>query len=318
MFTKIINKSVYVALLCFCTNIQAVDSVVIDPDTGNFIVTYESNGQVVNTVIVSSKHIKPEVKSRVTLDSSSDNKYKYMYRLENEEDSQQPIVSFVIDGGNIDSNSLASPDGWSSVLIPSEIYGNRIGWRFKRKAATDGLQKDEDEDGFNYLSSDLPGVDISRVRGGTTLIKYKGYGPDEKTTKEINKLIHPDNDSVKMVVIAPKIKVSSPINIIETLASFSEHIEEMKNKGFVTNELFVTVSTKLSTAINYAKSDNSSAMLATLEALEEELGDYKEETHTEEDNIVITFNSDDLDEIALQVRDLIIYNVNEIIETLDP
>src|SRR3989338_5627889 len=189
------------------------ESVVLDPNTGDYLITYygagasgdKKNRILRQTIFVPATKIDPLVNSTFKL--RDDDQVVYTYSVTNGVKSRQPLISMLFDPvtdivsalplpkrrQDVDLNTidqvdaagvtaLTTPDGWIGRNTTSHMGGLRIGWGYgDLSAATDGLAPGKTQAGFGFSSTDIPGIGMAQMQGDTPIMGYPDDGPSIKS-----------------------------------------------------------------------------------------------------------------------------------------
>jgi hypothetical protein len=172
------------------------ESVVRDPATCNYTITYQGyeSTELFHTRFIPATKIDPLTRSSFKLDPAGN--IVYRYTVVNGHKSKQGVsmilidpVSSVVSSRPLDDSvllilnnpgdqmkeitaqieaaksAIATPAGWNPVTTASRQSGLRIGWAPNvLSGETDGIKPGKREGGFGFTSTDLPGVQMMRLR----------------------------------------------------------------------------------------------------------------------------------------------------------
>lgn len=242
------KKQYWVITICaiLVVNISNVyglseEGVVLDPDTGNYLITYYGSGapgdkknKILRKVIfVPATKIDPLVKSTFKLMEASD--ITYSYRITNGTTSRQlldamrfdPVTDIVsavplpkrhqdTDLNTVEKNYLAgvaaleTPDGWTGGSYTSHSGGLRISWSY---STSSGLAQGKSQGGFGFSSKDIPGIGMAQLQG---YAPGSGGYPDDGPSigSEASKQLEPieQHDFVTRPAAIPGIAVPTPFD----------------------------------------------------------------------------------------------------------
>ncbi len=231
-----VRSRILAGLLLTVTSIAVYaqqESIVLDPSTGNFIITYQGldaddNPKWQQVTYVPPTKVNPDVRSWFR---PSDNSIiTYSYRVHNRRDSKQNLEGFGIRANDVDPSSQTTPNGWSGFVTPdgaSVGTANRfiVAWSFDSDDPYAGLLPGRSVDGFTVKSSDIPGVGNARLRGATGSIGFPDEGPGDNNPvyPEFKKVLA--NDHVPRKVAIPLIYVPSPFDATLVLSGIQKHID---------------------------------------------------------------------------------------------
>lgn len=226
------------------------EGIVFDPQSGNYIITYEHEGQLLETTYEPPNKINPVLKSAFRLTPSGD--IVYRYRLKNGRDSRQRIGILGVlvssaKGASISTNApeylqhqptaetalalsadsrkvvLSTPTGWHGSVLPNPRgTGLSITWSFSRNYPTDGLAADKSQSGFGYESQDLPGVGLAGIRGTTPTLVFAGDGPSQEIDDQLS-VIQKKTAGVTRPAAIPMFSVPNPFDAPVLLAQLQRH-----------------------------------------------------------------------------------------------
>ncbi len=201
------------------------ESIVIDPATGDYTITYqgldlEGNPKWHQVVYVPATKINPEVKSKFRLNDK--HTFTYDYKIRNHSQSKQAIDGFRGLASHADSGSQITPQDWDGNILPDydsagQESGYRVNWSFDTSG---GLAPGKSQGGFSFESSHLPGVGVARLTGAVNALNGfpdEGPGDDNPIYPEYRKFMR--NDFVPRFVAVPKIPVPTPFNATVVLGA---------------------------------------------------------------------------------------------------
>jgi hypothetical protein len=221
------------------------ESVVLDPNTGDYLITYYGAGapgdkqhKILRKVIfVPATKIDPMVASAFRLQRGGE--VVYSYRVTNGLKSRQPLISMLFDPvtdivsslplpkrqKDIDLNTITqvdaagvtaitTPENWIGRNTTSRMGGLRIGWSYgDLSGAADGLAPGKTQAGFGFSSKDIPGIGMAQMQGDTPI--EGGYPDDGPSLKsEVIKQLEPieKNDFVTRPAAVPMVAVPEPFD----------------------------------------------------------------------------------------------------------
>ncbi len=214
----------------------AQESVVFDPASGNYFLTYccDESGQIVVDVFEPATKVVPWIDS--SLKHAVDGPIEYRFGISIAKESQRPLemvimdpVSSVSGSGSLGKRSLdmavgerstlrksareglSTPTGWTAFVNPSDDSGLRLGWSRHRVARVGALETPHGEftpgsaqKGFGFRSADLPGVGVAQFRSkltGPRAFSGTGPAPDSEVEDALRQL--EDNDFVARFAAVP-------------------------------------------------------------------------------------------------------------------
>lgn len=264
------------------------EGIVFDPQSGNYTITYENEGQLLQTTYEPPNKINPLLRSAFRLGASGD--VTYRYRLENGKDSRQNIVSFAVlvtsaKGARISTNSpeylqrqptaetalalnadsrrviVETPSGWNGSAVPEfKRTGLSVDWFFLRHKTADGLPPGRSQGGFGYESRDLPGVGLAGIRGATPTLSFEGDGPSQALEDQLS-AIRREVGGVSRPAAVPTFSVSRPFDAATLLAQLQKHAKvDLVEFKLIDPVLAAQLDRWFTTAIDAAKHSNNEGM----------------------------------------------------------
>ncbi len=298
MKRNIINGAAFVALsiASFAACGGAGESIVLDPATGNYLITHyvDSEQAFEKLVFVPATKIDPSLKSELKLLHGGTIDYKYS--LKSGENSKQAItrilfhpVSSVTTSmpdiptgappGQIAADMLQSANYFDTPALwrPTMGYTDdqkafRIGWYYG--VDTGGLSPG-DKAAFGFNSRDLPGIIQAEVAGyapdtekidGEELPDEPG---DDPFWKQYFSLIW-HNFLVRPVAV-PTLSVTSPFDGVSVLRQLKDNVTAWPSMTLIDGATATTISASLQTAIDQLGSGNNEAAIRTLKSIRSHL-----------------------------------------------
>lgn len=230
------------------------ESIVLDPVTGNYIITYWDDINYSNTpngppaglqqtTFVPATKIIPTISSRFRLGEAGS--VAYSYTMSNRATAKQAIVMLSLEQTarvkgerdlpvttaplseltqaiSANMSTLDSPKNWRGNINRVPGYSN-IFWQ-ANDVETGGVQAGSTQAGFGFSSPALPGVGEARMEGLGGVFGYAGEGPadDSAILPELNRL--KDNDFVPRNAAVPTIAVPDPFDAAVTLERIQTHM----------------------------------------------------------------------------------------------
>lgn len=234
------------------------DSIVLDPITGDYTITYAEPGEsnVYRMLFIPATKISPSVRSSFKRNDSMN--IIYRYRVKNGKASKQYLVSIridpasdiiadqplprsFVDGANKSDDELlaeikagrravASPSGWKGAAHPSRPYGLRISWgpTNMQNDANNGLRSGRSLSGLGFASKDLPGIGDMQFEGDVHYPDDPNDDGDERLepTSEVGKRYQAMtlNDFVRRPAAVPTITVPTPFDPALLLERTQTHV----------------------------------------------------------------------------------------------
>jgi hypothetical protein len=224
------------------------ESIVRDPNTGDYIITYENAvGRLKQSRFVPSTKIDPTLRSRF---ENQHGLIRYRYAIRNGSGSKQPLIGLTFDPVSnlwtrtalpktgqeqaqayiqnatnptqlaqmvIENTRIAeTPSGWSCDVMPAgeiEWAGYRIACSFDDldENKRNGLQAGNTISGFGFYSMDLPGVGAAQLEGfGDMGPGFVDEGPDGEISDQLE--VIQKNDYVSRDAAVPTIAVPNPFD----------------------------------------------------------------------------------------------------------
>src|SRR5712692_3701778 len=209
------------------------ESIVLDPSTGNYIITYQGldpddNPKWQQVTYVPPTKVNPDIRSWFR---SSDNAIiSYAYRLRSQRDSKQNLDGFDFRVSAVDTTSQRTPNGWWGFVTPAVDDAGRengfvVAWSIDSKDPNAGLHPGRSVPGFGFASSHIPGVGIARITGATRGLEFPDEGPGDNNPvyPEFKKILA--NDHVARKVAIPLIHVPSPFDATLVLTDIQKNID---------------------------------------------------------------------------------------------
>jgi len=221
------------------------ESIVLDPVTGNYTITYWDDvtygdtafeqPSLRHTTFVPATKIIPAIRSKFRLNGAND--VAYSYTVSNGASAKQAIVGLSLEQtarvkGERDfpaitatadeveqaifanMSALDSPENWGGNIYSARQ--TRIVWR-PDDLETGGVKAGRAQAGFGFLSPALPGVSEARMEGIGAVFGYAGDGlaMDSAIRPELDRLTK--NDFIARPAAVPTIAVPTPFDPAVTL-----------------------------------------------------------------------------------------------------
>jgi hypothetical protein len=266
------------------------ESIVIDPATGDYTITYqgldlEGNPKWHQVVYVPATKIEPEVKSKFRV--SDKRGFTYSYKIRNHSRSKQAIRGFRGLASHADSGSQITPQDWDGNILPDfdsagQESGYRVNWSFDTSG---GLAPGRSQGGFSFESLHLPGVGIARLTGAVNALNGfpdEGPGDDNPIYPEYRKFMR--NDFVSRFVAVPKIPVPTPFDAAMVLGGIQKHIkDDLLGMKLIDPVLASQLDRSLQAALDAAKINNTAAVRSNLKEARRLLKKEHEDVDSEDD-----------------------------------
>ena len=116
------------------------EGVVLDTETGNYIVTYKAwNGHFESVILEPATKIDPTLKSKFKRIENS-NAVRYEYRLKNSSKAKQNVEMFLTHVSNINPGGPVAPSNWDGRAFPTFTDSNlRLSWTHEGVGPAGGL-----------------------------------------------------------------------------------------------------------------------------------------------------------------------------------
>lgn len=246
---------IVVTVISLCAQAYPGESIVRDPATGNYTITYRSDAnstELSQTVFVPSTKIDPAIRSNFHLGDRGI--ITYRYKISNGATAKQGISGFVIEEVNPIIGEIpfpdetfpnevaekmafdayhaavkvatASPPNWHGDISRSRDL-SQVDWGTNSgKLVTHSVYAGSTLSGFGFNSLDLPGMGESRMYGllgENEIFGFPDDGPIEDSAifDELNRLR--DNDFVRRHAAVPTIPVPVPFDAAVVLERIQTH-----------------------------------------------------------------------------------------------
>ena len=231
------------------------ESIVLDPVTGNYKITYSDTLKggvkvLSRATFVPSTKIDPTIDSKFHLNHTGAVSYSYTVRSEAQSrqvldtvgfnlvsrvtgsqdlptDMQTSTVAQAFAVLEANSRALTTPSGWRGSISTYE-NGAYVSWDPVDSAA--GIQPKGQVKGFGFVSQGLPGVGAAKFKGARRFARgFGGEGPDPDSDirKQYDAL--KQNDFVARNAVVPTIYVPVPFDAAVLLDSIRTHMLTWSN-----------------------------------------------------------------------------------------
>jgi hypothetical protein len=279
------------------------ESIVLDPVTGDYIITYqgldlEGNSKWQRVVYEPATKLDPTIKSIFSLNAGG--LISYQYKIKNGRNSKQSLKSIRLLATSAIPMSQVTPHGWEGIIIPNDLLPDfrdawfRIGWSYFGQDRTDGLAPGHNQQGFKFESNDLPGVAVAKLEGSVGMNGFPDEGPgdDNPIRPEYKKLMR--NDFVPRFVAIPIIPVPTPFNAAIVLSGIQKHIkDDLIGMKLIDPVLASQLDRLLQAALDAAKINNTTAVRSNLKEARKLLKKEHADADSEDD---MDFDKDDANE----------------------
>jgi len=286
------------ALLCLATVFTLTasaqdESIVLDPDTGNYIIIFRSTfptRELHRVVFVPATKIDPSVKSKFK--QTGEQNISYEYKVKNGPNSKQPLIGLDLIVSKAVRASQVAPKGWFASMGPNNVDARtRVGWTYEglKEDASAGLHPGTTQSGFSVDSPDLPGVDVVRLNGASPVfgVPDEGPGMDSEVGKQLNRLTA--NDFVLRNAAVPRIPNPTPFNAVVVLGGIQKHVkDDMASMQLIDPSLLGLIDRGLTQAIAAAQIGNTSSLLNEIKnlrkLLKQEHADVDQDNDSDDDD----------------------------------
>lgn len=284
---------------------QPGESIVLDPFTGNYVVTYlgydESTQKRTALRVVTfepATKIEPTVHTIFKIESGG--VVAYQFEIQNGSLSRQSMVMILIDpvrslvssgqlmqlGVNLQSNATAenygiasyplnTPSGWIGRATESRLGGMRLSWSSRKASLPIGAKRN----GFGFFSQDLPSIGLAQLRGNSVITAWPDEGPIGEVADQLDKLVK--NDFVLRNIAVPAITIPVPFDPAIVLDNLRTHFATWTGKQLVDAAFAAQLDRYLSAAADAYRLNNTKVGKEHLETIHELL--EKEHKHLDSD-----------------------------------
>jgi len=201
--------------------------VVLDSQTGNYIITYKDGyGFFNSSVFEPATKITPHLTAQFRSIGRND-LIEYRYTLSNAPGSKQGIKEFrLIVSSILQGDSLKVGD-WEGMIAPTKTDSNSyLSWFCSHENQVCSLPPSRRLEGLRVTSKDLPGVSVAQIRGKTTfvsgLVAERDVSP--ALAQQINEVTSL-KDFVPRNIAAPRITVPTPFDAAAVLNDIQKHVD---------------------------------------------------------------------------------------------
>lgn len=246
------------------------EGVVVDPNTGNYTVTYKDDDTFSEVVFEPSTKIDPVLKYKFHA-SENKNIITYRYKLKNSKHSKQNIDTLI---SNISSanGELKNPKDWVGRTVPNfDDNRLRLSWIYDGNVDLGGLKPNEGLTGFVLESFDLPGIGVVQILGAARPTTWLGIpDPASAIGKQINNLRA--NNFVPRHGPVPLIPVTNPFDPAAVLTSMQKHVnQDLVGMKLIDPTFASQLDQLFQAAIAAAKGGNTVALKGNLKDLRQML-----------------------------------------------
>lgn len=234
------NYYILLALLLAMISANAAslpgESIVLDPNTGNYTITYlgvnEETGKrdVLRTATYEpATKIEPNVYSSLKVNNAG--LVSYSYRVKNGIASRQPIVKLQLDsvsnlattdllsqtGPSVQSNTTAqnwgvasypmvTPQGWTARVLASPVGRFRVSFSSIKNSLPAGHELDR----IRFYSQDLAGIGLAHIQGDSEITIWSDEGPIGEIGSQLKQI--QNSDYISRPAIVPSIAIPFPFD----------------------------------------------------------------------------------------------------------
>lgn len=207
------------------------ESIVVDPQTGDFIITYIGDDGTLKQVIwVPGTKIKPKVRSKVKLAKpDKQDTFLYQYKVRNGPKTRQTLMLISLVASAVTETQPFAPNGWEGSARPNfGGEGVRVTWAIERRTSVDdGLAPGKTLTGLGLESQHLPGVGVARFHGSTPTLAFPDEGPRGKIGDFVEENHSPKLDSVPLHAAVPMISIPEPFDATAVLGDIQKHTQDL-------------------------------------------------------------------------------------------
>lgn len=306
--------------MCWCFTANAAgalagESIVLDSNTGDYLITYVGTGSPGNkqdrplrqTKFVPATKIIPALNSRFRLHHQDI--VDYNYRVRNGSASQQSLISFRLDPvsdivsssplpkssrdvstsglsqiNKIGKEAIHIPQHWDGRVWVSEAGGLRISWGYVLfNSASDGLIAGANQEGFGFTSRDMPGMGIAQLEGNSPVFGYVDRGPQGDIADQLEVLRR--NNYVPRPAAVPTIAVPNPFDAAVMLDRIRTQAATWPGKQLLDPAFAVQLDRYMTAAADAFRRDQPKVGKEQIESLRRMLDrEHKYLDHDDEDN----------------------------------
>lgn len=272
------------------------ESIVLDPATGNYLITHYSDidRAFERLTFIPATKINPAVK--IKLKHAREGVLNYRYTLSSGQDSQQEIEAFRLEPVSGTSTSLPdiplnappgqiavdmldaagyfeAPAPWDAFMAYS--HGGkafRVSWSYK----VDGGLSPGKQAVFGFNSRDLPGIIQGEIYGYVPVDGQQQIDGEELPDAEDGGFGQQymgllKNDFVRRFVAVPTLSVTTPFDAVSVLTQLKSHLMTWPDMKLLDTAAATTIATGLQAAIDAVNAGNKEAAIKILKSLSSEI-----------------------------------------------
>lgn len=277
----------YLTLFTFA-RAETGESIVLDPHTGDYIITYSSYTAEIQpalqrVVFVPATKIDPIVKSKFKLDEND--KIRYSYTLKNGPKSRQNIDGLAISNTVNTIAPLDVPKNWIGNIFPN-FEGNhaRVAWSYWGDEELGGLPPGSVQVGFGFNSNTLPGIGTAELRGASPAGQgFPDEGPDPDTEVGKQFLEIQNKNKVLRPAAVPLIPVPTPFQAAAVLESLQAHVQTWVGMNLLDAPVAADIDRQFTAILTALNAGNTSAARLYFKDLRQLLKKHRADAEDEDD-----------------------------------
>lgn len=209
-------------LFCTVSHAQTEPSITFDNDSGNYIIRYQVENEIVEIIYEPPTKVKPHISAEVIL--SDDLTFIYSYTVQNDEGAEQRLFSIGVEHHSSITEITVPNDEWS---VGKFTWAPIVDWAHTLAAPSGvgtprtGIAPSSSENGYSFKSSGFPTIVTSYSEGEVKPLVFPQEPP-----LEIDELLRPisewPNNTVQEKTIGPKDPPEPFIleNFLDTLTNY--------------------------------------------------------------------------------------------------
>ena len=307
MRTQYLVSTVLVMMASITLNAYCApgESIVLDPNTGDYLITYYGTGApedgeneiLRKETFIPATKIDPTVKTMVKL--KEQDTIIYTYRVTNSSKSKQSLIAMRFDpittiAGTAGITALTTPNGWGGRNFESQTGKLRISWVYEKiDNLSAGLALGGTQGGFGFSSKDIPGIGIAQLSGNSPIRGFVDEGPDGEIADQLEKLTQ--NDFVPRNAAIPTIAVPDPFDASVTLERIQSHMHTWIDMQLLDATFSAQLDRYFQSAINAYRLNQPRVGKKQIQTMRELIKKEQHEADREDDNDDLGEKSDDND-----------------------
>ena len=259
--------------------------IVLDPQTGNYIITYkDAYGFFNSSVFEPATKITPHLATRFGM-TNQDGLIEYRYTLSNARTSKQGIKGFRVLVSSIAPGNSLKAGNWEGMVAPTVTDSNfYLSWFCSQGDNACSLLPGRRQEGLRVTSRDLPGISVAEIRGKTTfisgLVAERDVSP--ALAQQINDLTS-FKDFVPRAIAVPLIKVPMPFDAAVVINGIQSHIDsDLINMKLIDPAFAAQLDRLLLAASDAAKLNNRVAVLGDIKDLRKLLREQQKDLNKDD------------------------------------